>query len=519
MDILLPAGPQHSKYLLILCVIKQIFVTPFANNEMKRFCIVFVTGMILFFGFSCRDEDYITDPGAAITFSADTITFDTIFTSIGSTTKQLKIYNPYKQSIRISQIYLAKGDNSYFRLNIDGDVTDHANDIEIPSKDSLFIFIAVTIDPFGVNNPMVINDSIVFVTNGNVQDVKLIAYGQDVHLIDGELIESQTWVADKPYLIYNSMGVDSAHTLIIEAGVKLYFHEGSQLIVLGSLIVNGTKENPVIFRGDRLDEVLPDLPYDKIPDQWGGIVIYPYSRGNRLNYCHIRNAEVGIFMPGALGYDYQSEIEIKNSIIENHSYAGIYAFNAKITAFNCLIVNCGTYTFAGLTGGEYNLYHCTISNHYMFSGIAEPAVVLTNFVYYNDSLISHDLQNTNFINCIIEGRSPYQLELAGKPENVFDYRFEYCLIEVSKDSINADSTELFKEIVFDGDPKFKKIPSQDDPQPDRYIFDFSLDTLSPAKDKGTVEIINQFPELEFDITGNSRLMDNGPDLGAYERIE
>jgi hypothetical protein len=486
---------------------------------MKHFLVVIVTGMILLFGISCKDESFITEADAKLSFSSDTITFDTIFTSIGSTTKQLRIYNPYKQSVRISHIYLGQGTSSYFRLNIDGDVTDNASDIEIPSKDSLFIFIEITIDPFGVNNPLVINDSIVFVTNGNVQDVNLVAYGQDVHLIDGELIESQTWVADKPYLIYNSMGVDSAHTLTIEAGAKLYFHERSQLIVLGSLIVNGTKENPVTFRGDRMDEVLPDLPYDMIPDQWGGIVIYPYSKGNMLNYCLIRNAEIGIFLPGVLGHDYRSELFIKNSIIENNSYAGIYAFNSKLTAMNCVIVNCGVYTFAGITGGEYNLYHCTVSNHFRFSGSPEPAVVLTNFVYYDDSLITHDLQNTKFINCIIDGQSPYQLHLVSKPENNFSYLFENCLIEVSKDSVDADNTELFKEIIFEEDPKFKKIPSQSEPLPDRYIFDFSLDTLSPAKDKGTVEIINLFPELEFDIRGQSRLMDSGPDLGAYERIE
>jgi hypothetical protein len=486
---------------------------------MKHFLVVIVTGMILLFGISCKDESFITEADAKLSFSSDTITFDTIFTSIGSTTKQLRIYNPYKQSVRISHIYLGQGTSSYFRLNIDGDVTDNASDIEIPSKDSLFIFIEITIDPFGVNNPLVINDSIVFVTNGNVQDVNLVAYGQDVHLIDGELIESQTWVADKPYLIYNSMGVDSAHTLTIEAGAKLYFHERSQLIVLGSLIVNGTKENPVTFRGDRMDEVLPDLPYDMIPDQWGGIVIYPYSKGNMLNYCLIRNAEIGIFLPGVLGHDYRSELFIKNSIIENNSYAGIYAFNSKLTAMNCVIVNCGVYTFAGITGGEYNLYHCTVSNHFRFSGSPEPAVVLTNFVYYDDSLITHDLQNTKFTNCIIDGQSPYQLQLVSKPENNFSYLFENCLIEVSKDSVDADNTELFKEIIFEEDPKFKKIPSQSEPLPDRYIFDFSLDTLSPAKDKGTVEIINLFPELEFDIRGQSRLMDSGPDLGAYERIE
>ena len=90
---------------------------------------------------------------------------------------------------------------------------------------------------------------------------------------------------------------------------------------------------------------------------------------------------------------------------------------------------------------------------------------------------------------------------------------------MSRDSIDADSTELFKDIIFEEDPKFKRIPSQEDPLPDRYIFDFSLDTLSPAKDVGNIEIINLYPELEFDIRGNSRMVDSGPDLGAYERIE
>ena len=278
---------------------------------MIRNLFVTIATFLVLFGVSCReDQSFITEPNASIELSTDTITFDTIFTSIGSTTKQLKIYNPHKQSVRISKIYLGNGDNSFFRLNIDGEVSNSATDVEIPPKDSLYIFVEVTIDPFGVNNPLVVNDSIVFITNGNMQDVNLMAYGQDVHLINGEIIESQTWTADKPYLVYNSMALDSSFTLTIEEGVKIYFHEGSQMIILGTLLVNGTKDNPVIFRGDRLDEVLPDLPYDRIPGQWGGIVIYPYSTGNKLNYCHIRNAEIGLFLPGVLGYDYQAEIEI-----------------------------------------------------------------------------------------------------------------------------------------------------------------------------------------------------------------
>lgn len=490
---------------------------------MIRNLFVTIATFLVLFGVSCReDQSFITEPNASIELSTDTITFDTIFTSIGSTTKQLKIYNPHKQSVRISKIYLGNGDNSFFRLNIDGEVSNSATDVEIPPKDSLYIFVEVTIDPFGVNNPLVVNDSIVFITNGNMQDVNLMAYGQDVHLINGEIIESQTWTADKPYLVYNSMALDSSFTLTIEEGVKIYFHEGSQMIILGTLLVNGTKDNPVIFRGDRLDEVLPDLPYDRIPGQWGGIVIYPYSTGNKLNYCHIRNAEIGLFLPGVLGYDYQAEIEIKNSIIENNSFAGVYAFNSIFTAWNCVISNCGTYTFAGLTGGKYHLYHCTIANHYIrFSEnvSSEPALTLTNFIYYNDSLITGDLKDSRFVNCIIDGQSPLQLQLVSKPDKTFEYLFENCLIEMVKDSIDADNTDLFKDVIFNKDPQFKKIPVSSDPVAERYTFDFSLDTLSPAKDSGTLEIINQLPELEYDILGNSRTADGAPDIGAYERIE
>ncbi len=469
---------------------------------------------------SCREDIFNNDAAAVLSFSADTVTFDTIFTTIGSTTKRLKVYNPYKQSLKISQIYLAGADNSYFRLNIDGDRSDRLYDIELPPKDSLYIFIEVTIDPLGVNNPLVINDSIVFITNGNVQDVNLIAYGQDVHLINGEWINSTTWIADKPYLIYNSMGVDSSETLTIEQGTTLYFHDQSLMIILGKLIVNGTLNNPVVFRGDRLDYIFPDLPYDKMPGLWGGLFFYPTSTGNKLSNCRIRNAVIGVFLPGAANKDIQSELEMENCIVENNSFAGIYAFNSRILALNCLIVNNGVYTFAGLTGGDYRLYNCTLSNHYIHSGgQPEPVVTLTNYIYNNDTLLLHDLTRAEFINCIIEGNHSNELFLRSKPERSFAYSFDHCLIDADMDSIDSGNATLFHEVIFNKDPHFKQIPNLTYKIKERYMFDFSLDTLSFAKDKGTDSIFTYYPQLEFDIVGNSRLLDAAPDIGAYERIE
>jgi len=185
--------------------------------------------LLLALFFSCKKDNFITDSSAKLEFSTDTVMFDTVFTTIGSTTQQFKIYNRHNEFVKVSSIYLANGNTTKFRLNINGIRATKIENVEIPPKDSLFIFVEVTLDPNNTNNPLAIIDSMVCVTNGNVQDVKLVAFGQDVHLIKGQIIQSQTWNNDKPYLVYNSMLVDSLHTLTINAGTKIYFHRGSTM--------------------------------------------------------------------------------------------------------------------------------------------------------------------------------------------------------------------------------------------------------------------------------------------------
>ena len=118
----------------------------------------------------------------------------------------------------------------------------------------------VTVDPTNVNNPLLLKDSIVFSINGNIQDVNLEAYGQDFHLFKGEILQSQTWENDKPYLIYNSVIVDSLETLKIKEGCQVHFHKKSSLLVKGTLKVEGSLESPVVFQGDRLEEYYENIP-------------------------------------------------------------------------------------------------------------------------------------------------------------------------------------------------------------------------------------------------------------------
>jgi hypothetical protein len=486
---------------------------------MKVFKYIIVIIILSCVYFSCRKEDLITENSAMLAFSIDTVTFDTIFTSIGSTTKNFRAYNPYSQPINISEIYLAGGENSVFRLNIDGDRSGRVKNIEIPSKDSLYIFVEVTIDPFGVNNPVIVKDSIVFITNGNYQDIKLIAFGQDVHLINGEITESNNWIADKPYLIYNSMAVDTDHVLTIEEGTLVYLHNRSSIVIWGRLQINGTKENPVIFQGDRIDEQF----YDSVAGQWGTIFIDPISVDNEINYAIIKNSIAGI----QIGHPTDNNIpslELRNTIIQNVSFVGIYAFGAKITAYNTIIADSKDYCVTLLKGGDYNFYHCTINNRgLLWEGrSSEHSVVITN-EFDNPEIDSTgtkivyvkrkgDLEEANFVNCIINGNKTNELQFRDNGENIFNYKFDHCIIKENPDSVDSNNPEHFSNIIFNKDPGFINDFS-------RSNYDFQLDTLSPAKNMGTRAIIDQHTFLEYDFNGNSRTNDEAPDIGAFERIE
>ena len=165
-----------------------------------------------------------------LSFSADTVVFDTVFTTVGSTTQQFKIYNNDKRTIHIDEIELMGGTDSPFRMNIDGVQGTKVNDIDIDSQDSLYAFVEVTLGINGQNLPLIIEDSIRFRTNGVDQYVKLAVWGQDAYFHYKDLNEG-TWPNDKPHVIYGYAAVDSAKTLNIQAGTDIYLHNNAILYV------------------------------------------------------------------------------------------------------------------------------------------------------------------------------------------------------------------------------------------------------------------------------------------------
>lgn len=489
-------------------------------------------GTILFFPiillvfFSCNKDEMLTDSTARLLYSTDTVTFDTVFTTIGTVTKAFKVYNPHDKFIRISQVYLREGENSNFRISVDGMNGNEFHNVDIPPNDSIYIFIEATLDPVSSNLPLIVEDAVVFLSNGNQEAVILEAFGQDVHFYKNKTIDDEIWANDKPYLIYGNLTIEEGHTLQIQAGAKIYMHYESSLEVLGTLITKGTLEEPVVFEGDRFD-----FGYGESAGRWGAIYFDAESLGNKLEYTIIKNATAGI----QAGYPNEDNLgptlELINTQILNSSFAGISAFNAQIDAFNCVVADAQFYGIICFQGGKYNFFHSTFSINGSLSIAAldtiysrrreGSAVVLLNFYtpYYTydynfnivEKKIGNDLIEANFYNCIIYGNSDREFDTIDNTINSLNFYLDHCIIK--SDSLDSINSDYINEIILNKDPLFLNDSTTEGK------LNFQLKPLSPAKDMGDINVIGQHPILEYDYNGNSRISDGKPDLGAFEQIE
>jgi len=449
---------------------------------------------------SCNKENFLIAPDVQLRFSTDTVFFDTIFTTIGSTTRFFTVHNPYDKPLKIASVRLGRGASSPYRLNVDGIAGKEVEDLEINPRDSLYVFVEVTINPVGGNMPLLVRDSVVFRVNSKEQDVDLVAWGQDVHLVDGQVLQTQTWRNDKPYLIIHSVLVDTSHTLIIEPGVKIYSHFNSTIYVGGTLVVQGTREDPVVFSGDRLEEM-----YENIPGQWSGIYFLNGSEHNVIDYAVIKNGIYGVHLGNLYSADSFPDIHIRNTIIKHMNFAGISSVGARIQAENCVIANCGSYALLLTTGGDYRFVHCTIANYWDWSNRTNPSLLLTNYYYMSDTakVFTGDLLRADFLNMIIYGNKESEVGLSSYADEVsFQYLFDHCLMKVKYPEGFGDTIH-YHNIYLNEDPGFVSVND----------FDFQLDSLAFARDKGGLQIGLTVPE---DLLGHDRTADGHPDLGAYE---
>ncbi len=475
-----------------------------------RFLILTAFLMLTVWISSCRKDILNDDPSIKLTFSADSVIFDTVFTSLGSATHRLMVYNPSASKIKIASIALASGTGSDFRINVDGQPGTSVNDIELAGGDSLFIFLRVTIDPTNVNNPFVVEDDLRFLTNGNNQSVKLVAWGQNAHYILADTyntgfppykvvvdsLQTVHWTEEKPYVIYGYAVVDSYGKLIIDPGTRIYFHDKSGLLAYSDAVlkVEGTLDNPVHFQGDRLES-----EYNDLPGQWDRIWLMESQPGedHEIRNAIIENGFIGIQAESFLRVA-TNKLILENVTVRNMNGIGIFSRIYNILGGNTVVANCGGYCMAFTGGGNYNFVQSTVANYWEYGIRKTPALFLNNFLLDSAENPVPIPMHFDMGNSIVYGynEDEFGTEMVEGADSI--YFFDHALLKTKRDV--GDAT-LFNSVIVNDDPLFFNTDDND----------YRLDTLSPAIDKGSETISSQIPN---DILGNPR--GTLPDLGAYE---
>lgn len=460
---------------------------------MKNLIYILIFTGLSVFSFSCKKP--LNYSKNNLSFSTDTVLFDTIFTTIGSTTKRFKIYNNDKSALKIEEIQLMGGANSPFRINIDGESGIFFSDIDINKKDSLFAFVEVTLEVNSVTNPLVISDSIRFKTNGLNQYINLDVWGQDAYFHVNEVVgDFDPWLNDKPHVIYGVAavgypGVDSNLTLTIPAGTQVYSHKNSLLYVYkSSLLVQGQLDNEVVFQGDRLESF-----YDDVSGQWRGIWM-SQAKNCDIDYAIIKNGSVGLQVDTTSG---ANTLNLTNTIITNNDFYNLWLVAGPIvTAENCVFGDAGVISAYCFAGGDATFTNCNFTNYWTGTR-GGPGFALKNWFEGSNGLIYEKDIVLNMSNCIMYGNAQDEFIIDSLVDGaaLFDVNLNDCLIK--KEEIY--SYTYLSGILWNQDPMFV----------DFQLRDFHLTADSPLIDAG-----NNTVYTSSSIDGVSR--GGNPDIGAYE---
>lgn len=459
---------------------------------MNKKIIPFLTLISVLFAACNKDEEFTFDPNANLNFSSTSILFDTVFTSIGSSSRRLKIFNPNNSAININAIRLAGGNNSSFSLNINGIATSEISDLKINGNDSINIFVKVLINPTAQNLPFIVEDSVLLYFNGKKKSVPLIAYGQNAVFINNAIITNNTtWNNKLPYLIYRSVTVAKGVELTIQPGTKILFHGNASMSIMGTLTANGTKTDSIVFAGDRLEKL-----YANEPGQWNGIHFYPDSKNSTINYGVIKNGVAGITLD-SLAVNSNPKLLLTNSIIRNMAVVGLLGYQTQLTAFNNLFFNCGQYLLYGAGGGSYTLKQNT------FAGFNVNNTRKTSAIYLSDFISTTQASNLTIemANNIVWGNllDEFTVDKKGSTTTI-NASIKNNLIRTSTNSYNNNGN------LINIDPSFVST--------DRW--NFRLNKASPGIDKG-LNLTGDFYYnlfLSKDLDNKVRLFPS--ELGCYE---
>lgn len=405
---------------------------------MKKLLYVIVLSVMPMILLSCEQESFVRDGGEVqLAFSIDTVAFDTVFTTMGTATQKVTVYNRSDDNLILSSVTLEKGRTSRFRLNVDGDTSMIAHDVEIEAGDSIFVFVQANINPNDEQSPFLVEDAVSF---SNGQRLPLTAWGRNAvyHITPRDSvwlrIGNETWTDSLPHVVVGNVLVSEDCTLRLTAGAEVHFATNAMLIVdsAARLLVQGTAERPVLLTSLRHDGW-----YRFLPGQWQTVWFYNYSTGNMIDHAMIENATGGLrCYPGA-------QLTVSNSILRNISDCAIIGQGATVTGNNLLVYDCLA-GFTALMGGSYDFRRCTFANYWSYNARKIETIVLSNQMLTSAGVVGGALTKADFVDCIIWGTRSPEVLLSEDERWPFNYRFVHSIVrggEWDEDPLFTDPRE------------------------------------------------------------------------------
>lgn len=461
---------------------------------------------------SCREYKVSNDPSLRLSFSCDTLLFDTVFTAQGSSTAQIMVYNRNKNALIIDRIWLTNG--TAFRVNVDGEPDlSRLSHVQIDGGDSMFIFVRTDIDPTDSNNPVLVTDQLHFhLENDATQEIELEAYGQDVIRIgrnnNGRTdTVSATFKAAKPYIIYDTLVVHK--TLTMNAGARIYMHSGACIYALGDVKAKGTLAQPVILRGDRLDRLFENVPYLYAGGSWDGFYLQAEQKQTyEFSYVDILSGNVGLYCmttnDGAM-----PSLRMDGCRIHNHTQYGLVLLHTNALVTNTEISNCGSYCIY-CDGGTHTFIHTTVASYFGSTDIRIQSASKQDVaaVYIDNLRKTTPKTKTSFYNSIITGSRTRQVVLATPLDRYYEGAFVSNYLKTDSLAIPHASLNVYW-IEDEKNPVFRNTFYK---YKEYNYYDFHLDSLSPAREIGDSIVALPYPS---DRDGVSRA-EVKPDAGCYQ---
>lgn len=443
---------------------------------------------------SCIEDGFTTSPSDQPSFASDTVSLGQVFTEEGTATRRFVVYNRHDKMLNISHISIRPGGSGAFRVNVDGLSGEEFDNVEIRPNDSIYVFVEATLPHIGELTPVEITDILDFVTNGRTSSVILHAMGQDAERLTAMVVEEDTrWESGLPKIIYDSLVVAPGVRLTLGEGVRLHFHDKASFVVRGTLVSEGTPQNPVLMEGDRTGNVISGVSFDIMAGQWGGVEFLPTSCGNRLSHTLIRNTQYGVVADS-------TDLYLLNCRLRNSQFYSLATAHTDLTAIGCELSDASE-GVVYVRGGKAVFNHCTIANYYLFSALGGPAVRLAHTGFEDKKgKIDDDGSGlpyliADFDNCIIYGNGSdlSHPDLAGT-----GVRMRHTLLK----SEGSDD-DNFIGCLWGVDPLYYTVREE-------YVFDYRLHPESPAVNAADPSLTSA--DLRNDYFGTPRTST----LGAFE---